>query len=139
MESSVADHATAQQRRDCGLREIALDAYRDILADRERLGEATIAIPTGELRRPAQILSTITAELTGAIKTREPRGAGTFADLPAGHLGSDRLDGPDRLVPEHNLRSMRRKVSCRDLEIGTADGAGRDSDQEFVFCWLGFW
>jgi hypothetical protein len=93
---------------------------------------AAIAGVAGEGRRVAQILPPRSAKRADAAGGAEPRHANARADRDAGHASADRGDATDNLVPGHDREFGIGKLAVDHVQIGAADAAGRNLDQNLA-------
>jgi hypothetical protein len=70
------------------------------------------------------------AELAAPARGAEPGDADTVADLEAGNARADDCDAPDDLVAWNDVRLWIGELPIDYVQIGPADGAGRDAQQD---------
>ena len=86
----------------------------------------------GETGPIAQVLLAAAAELATPARGAEPGYADTVADLEAGNVRADGHDAPDDLVAWNDVRLWIGEFAIDYVQIGAADGAGRDAQQDVV-------
>jgi hypothetical protein len=93
---------------------------------------AAIAGVAGKQRPIAQVLTAAATIGTDAAGVAEPGDADTLADREAGDPLPHRGDPPDDLVAGHDRKLRVRQLAVDNMQIGTADAAGHDLDQDFA-------
>ena len=130
LQAPPADQPGAQPRRDLGV--VAALAQRKAEARvRHRVrGKAAVARIAGEDRRVAQVLGALAAIGTDAAGGAEPRHADALAEREAADALADRRDAADDLVPRHDRQLGVLQLAIDDVQVGAADAAGGDLDQQ---------
>ncbi len=85
----------------------------------------------------AEVLAVFAAEGAGAVGSAEPRDAGAVADLNRTDVGAEFFDAPDDLVARCDGVAQRRQFSQGDVEVGAADAAGFDFEEDLAGAGLG--
>ena len=80
----------------------------------------------------AEVLAAGGAAGAVAAGAREPGNARAVACAPILDALAQRLDGPDGLVARDDGEAARFDVTLADLEVGAADGAGGDAQQQLA-------
>ena len=132
--AAPADQAGAQPGRDLGV--VARLAERKA---KPRIGDrmgriAAVARIAGEHRRIAQVLGAAAAIGTGPAGRAQPGHADALADGKAAHaLHPMRRHAADDLVARHDRQFRVFQFAVDHMQIGAADPAGRDRDQDFAW------
>ena len=131
-QGAITDDPAAQEGRGSHVSEPGRDAHGDVRSNAQVVGEATVAIPAGEGGRAAQVLAAGQAGPAGSVGPGQPCRPGPLADDPALDTRSDCRHDANRLVARDDRRPMRRKVAGCDLEIGPANRARGDAQDELA-------
>ncbi len=132
---AIADEPGAHQRGCFGIRVSGRDLEGIGRVGRRIFGVASVDGVAGEARGIAQVLAARAAIGATATRRAEPRHAHPFADLEAADPGSDGDDVPDDLVAGDDMRLGMRQVAVNDVQIGAADAARCDPDQDLPALW----
>ena len=106
------------------------------------VGDAVVAVAAvqgvaGEARVRAQVLPAAPTIAAGAAGPAEPGDADALPFGEAIHTRAERRDAPHNLVPRHHRQPGLREIAVHHVEVGAADAAGRDTDQDFARTRLG--
>ena len=93
-------------------------------------GVAAVAGVAGELGMVAEILAAVVAIEAMPAGVREPGNADPLADREAFDAGAEPLDEADDLVAGNDRQPLVRQLAVDDVQIGAADAAGLDADQQ---------
>ena len=131
LERAVADQAGAEQRRRLDVAE-RVGKGEGVAGVGDAVGgEAAVAGEAGEQGIVAEILAALAAIGAMAAGPAEPGNADPVADAEALRALAQRRDPADDLVAGHD-RQRALKVAVDDMEIGPADAAGGDLDQQLA-------
>jgi hypothetical protein len=130
-EAAEADDAGAQEGCDVGVVEGGRQGIGEVGADESVLGVAAVYGIASEDWVVAEVFFVAKAERAGAVGATDPGDAYSHA---SGAVGSCAVDdfaydlvaGDEGLVDEG-------KVALEDVEIGAADSAGEDAEEEMAF------
>ncbi len=129
-EAAEADDAGAEQRRDVGVVEPGRKREGEVGTDEGVLGVATVDGVAGEDRVVAEVLFVAAAEEAGAVGAADPGDSDAHAEGPVGGPAFD--DFADDLVAEDEGFVDQGEIAFEDVEIGAADSAGQDAEEEMV-------
>jgi hypothetical protein len=124
---AVADDPGAQQRRSLDVAQAVRKRIDEVGAGNDTLGIAAVDRPPGELGQLAEVLAAAQAVAAAAACAGQPRQAHPLAG--AG-------DPSHHLVPDDHRRSPHLEVAAGDLQVGAADAAGTDLDQQLALAGL---
>ncbi len=119
---AVADQPAAQQRRRLLVGESLGQRQAVALVGDRQLREPAVDVASGEARVHAQVLPSAPAVAALAVGPAQPRHA-----HPAAVVGA-----PDDLVPEHDRELRRLDLVVAQVEVGAADPAGPDRQQQLA-------
>ena len=136
-ERAVADQPGAEQRRRMSI--VALAGEGEAVAF---VGDAVVAVAAvqgvaGEARVRAQVLPPAPAIAAGAAGPAEPGDADALPFAEPLDARAERRDAPHDLVPRHDRQPRLGQVAVHHVEIGAADPAGRNTNQDFARAGLG--
>ena len=120
-QAAIADDPGAQQRRDLLVGEVLRQRIDEVRGGRHVFGEPAVACPPGELGSLAEVLAPPRAKAAHTAGAVQPRDTDAFAR---------RLDDPDDLVPGDHRRATYRQLPLDYVQVGPADTAGADVDQQ---------
>jgi hypothetical protein len=127
-QGSEANDSSTQKRRSMQVVESIAQRVGEVCASDDGRGISPIDIVAGIDRIVAEVLATIEAESASAVDTAEPRNTDASSD-GKGNVGRDGRDDADDLMPGHDRRVMGSKVTFDDIEIGAANTAGSNRDE----------
>src|SRR5581483_1878149 len=127
-ERPVADDPSAEQRRGFQVAEPAGEANAEPFGNGDPVGVPAVDGPSGEPGALAEVLLAASAVRADATRPVQPGDTYPVADLEPGAVGSDRVDGPDHLVPGDDGQDRQVEVPLDDVQVGAAAGAGVDPD-----------
>jgi aminopeptidase N len=135
--AAPADQPCAQQRRRPGV--VEAPGQREAIARiGDRVGRmAAIAGVAREQRRVAEVLAIGAAIRARTAGGAEPRHADALAEREARDACTQRRDLADDLVTRHDRRLGMRQLTAIHVQIGAAQAASGDRDQDFArsrFC-----
>ncbi len=133
LDRAKADYPRAQKRR-CGLvTEPVRDRVGEILAHHDELGIAAIVIVTREPGVQAEIFAAAPAIRALAAGLAKPCDTDTRARAGKTRaFGAASDDRSDDLVAGNDSRMARRQVALGDVEVGAANAAGLDTDENLA-------
>ena len=138
LDRAKADYPRAQQRRGRFVAEPVGNRVGEVLAHHHEFGVAAIVVVTGKPRVRAEVLAA--APAPGALAAglaqpgdADPRAGGSEARAS----GATAYDRADDLVTGDDSRMARRQVALGDVEVGAADAAGLDTDENLARAGLG--
>ncbi len=99
-------------------------------------GVAAVAGKAGEERRVAEIFAPAPAIGAGSVGVAEPGDADPRAELEVDAFAR-RLDPADDLVPRHDRQFGIGQFAIDDMQVGAADAAGFDANENLPRSWLG--
>ena len=85
----------------------------------------------------AEILAVLAAERAGAVDAAEPGDAGAMTDADGVDAGAEFFDAADDLVAGRDSVAQRRQLAGGDVEVGAADAAGFDFEEDLAGSGLG--
>src|ERR1035437_6214816 len=137
--AAPADQAGAQPRRDLGI--VAAISKRKT---KPRVGQhmcriAAIAGVAGEHRRIAQVLGAAAAIRAYPAGRAQPRHADALTQRKSADARTRSGDAADDLVPRHDRQLGVFQLAVDHMQIGAADLAGRNRDQDFARAGLRHW
>jgi hypothetical protein len=133
----VPDHPGAEQRRDLLVRMGLRKREGEALVGARQLGVAAVAVVPGEAGAVAEVLPPGQAIAAGAVRPAEPGNADPIALLEALRILSTTHDGADDLVPQDQRQLRLGQLAVHDVQVGAADAAGSDLDQDLARARLG--
>jgi len=119
----VADQPGAEERRGLDVRVPLRDREAEARVGDRVLGVAAVEVVAGEARSVAEVLPAAQAVAALAARPAEPRDA----DAPAG-----RLVDADDLVAGHERQLRVGQLAVDDVQVGAADPAGADADEQLA-------
>ena len=126
---AVADDPGTQQ----GCRVFVVERVRQgvgvCLVGDARVRIPAVEVPTGELRRGAEVLVAAPAVGAAAVGARQPRHADPVTDPETVRTGSHGIDQPDDLVAGDGARPVRREVALGQVQVRPADPTAGDADE----------
>jgi hypothetical protein len=122
-QSAKTDDAGTQERRRLLRRHLRRNRYGEILAHRNVLGEAAVAIVTREYRRIAKVLSAAAAIRARPVGPAQPRNAYELAGVRA---------FADDLVPRNDALVTRRQLFVDDVQVGAAHAACKHAKDDLA-------
>jgi hypothetical protein len=131
-QGSIADHAATEQGGGVQVGEPVGDPDGDVGPGDHYLGEASVAVPSGERGRLAQVLTSAPAEATRPVRAEEPVRAGPIADRPAGHSLADGGHPSHRLMARHDRQTPGRQIARGQLEVGPTHRACGQPQQQLA-------
>ncbi len=134
-QAAEADDAGAEQRGGDDGVEAGGERIGEIGADGGELGVAAVDRVAGEDGVVAEVLHAVTAEPAIAVNAADPGDAGARADGQV--CGCAFNDFADDLMAGDDARVEGRKIALDDVEIGAADAAGDDFEENFAGLRLG--
>src|SRR5262249_41240646 len=102
-------------------------------------GIAAVARVAGKERSIAQILSAAAAIRADAAGRAEPRDPDALAYCQSCHARPHGGDASDDLVAGHDRKLRAWQLAVDHVQIGPADTAGRDLNENFAGCRFGRW
>src|SRR5205085_5878434 len=120
---AVADQPRAEERRRLLVRVALWDREAEALVGDGVLRVAAVEVVAGEARRVAEVLAPARAVAAGAVRPAEPRDADAAAA---------RLVDADDLVADDERQLRMRKLAVDDVQVGAADAAGEDADEQLT-------
>jgi hypothetical protein len=129
---AVADEAGAEQRRRLLIGKGRRNGETVALVGDRVGGIAAVARIAGEAGSLAEILAARNAEAAGAARPSEPRHADARAERELLGARAARRDRADDLVAEHERQLRMRELAVIDVQIGAADAAGVNGDQDLA-------
>jgi hypothetical protein len=136
-QAAESDDAGAEQRGEVHGLVLFRERNEEIGARCRVFGIAAVDGVAREGGVVAEILAALAAEEAGSVGATEPGDAGPRAWFPAGTSLPKLLDAPDDLVARGDGSVQRRQFSGGDVQVGAADAAGFDAEQDFAGAWLG--
>jgi hypothetical protein len=131
-EAAEADDAGAEEWGYVGVIEGGWEWVGEVGANEGVFGIATVDGVAGEGEIVAEVFFTANAEGAGAVGAADPGDANAHA---GGGIGCGTVDDlADDLVAEDEGFVGEREVAFEDVEVGTADSAGEDLEEEMVRC-----
>jgi hypothetical protein len=131
-EAAEADDAGAEKRSDVGVVDGGRESEGEVGANEGIFGVASVDGVAGEGGIVAEIFFVAAAEGTGAVGAPDPRDADPHAERAVAggafdDFADDLVSGDEGLMDEGD-------VAFEDVEVGSADSAGEDADEEVVVC-----
>ena len=133
-----ADDPGAEKRRGRKVAEAVRELVDEACGRDGEVGEAAVGRPAGELRRVAEVLAPRPAEAARPAGSMKPGDADAEA-VRQRRARAALLDGADDLMSRRDGRLPDGKLSLDDVEIGSADAAGRDADEDLAGAGLRDW
>ena len=134
-QAAEANDAGAEQRGGEDGIETVGERVGKISADGSELGVAAVDRVAGEDGMVAEVLHVVTAKPAVAVDAADPGDADAHADGRG--CGCAFNDFADNLMAGDDARMEGRKVALDDVEIGAADAAGDDFEEDFARLRLG--
>jgi hypothetical protein len=129
-QAAEADDAGAEEWSYVGVIERGGEGVGEVGANEGVLRVAAVDGVAGEGEVVAEVFFAATAEGAGAIGAGDPRDADTHAD---GAIGGDAVDDfADDLVAEDERLVDESEVAFEDVEVGAADSAGENAEEEMA-------
>ena len=127
-QAAEADDAGAEQRRGVDGVEAGGQRVGEVGAGEGVLGVAAVDGVAGEDGVVAEVLHAVAAEPAVAVDAADPGDADARAERKLGGGAVD--DFADDLMAGDDARVERRKVALDDVEVGAADAAGEDAEED---------
>ena len=109
------------------------EAEGEVGADGDPGGVPAVAVPARELRRPGRgSRGPSRQNATRPAGRGEPRHAGPLTHRPARDVAAHRLHAANDLVTRHDRQPPSLEIALDQLEVGSADGAGDDLEDELI-------
>jgi hypothetical protein len=131
-EAAEADDARAEKRSKVGGGGFFRERDEEVGAGDRVFSIAAVHGVPGVGGVVAEIFVVLAAEGAGAISSAEPGDAGAMADGDRAHAGAEFLHAADNLVSGCDSVAQRWKLTGGDVEIGAADAAGLDLEQDLA-------
>src|SRR5712691_2625462 len=96
------------------------------------LGIAAIDVIAGEARVHAKVLESAAAEAAGLVDGAEPRNADALTGPKPVCAVTGALDSPHDHVADHERQLGLAQLTAHDVEVGAANRADRDPDQDLT-------
>jgi hypothetical protein len=135
-QAAEADDSGAEQRGGLLIWELFGDGIDKVLRRNNVLSVTSVNGITRERRMVAKIFGTVPTELTGAVGMMQPSDAYTRSERKPVCAGTRLFKGADDLVPRDNGRFLRDQILFNDMQIGAADTAEGNANQDFPTCRL---
>ena len=136
LEGAVADDAGAQQRGQFLVGVARREPVRVGGGHGHVLGVAAVGVPAGVQAGRAQVLGVAAAERAGVIGPAEPGGARAIAGPEACRVAvAHGRDLAHDLVAGGDAGAVRRQVALGHVQVGAADAAGQDPEQQLSGPW----
>jgi len=129
-QAAEADDAGAEQRCDVGVVEPGRKGEGEVRAHEGVLGVAAVDGVAGEDGVVAEVFLVAAAEEAGAVGATDPRDSDAHAEGPVGGCALD--DFTDDLVAEGEGFVDEGKIAFEDVEVGAADSAGENAEEQMV-------
>jgi hypothetical protein len=104
----------------------------EVFVDDGELRISAVFVVTGDSRVRAEVFVAGAAVPALAAGESEPGDAGAFAGGESRGARAQRIHLPDDLVAGDDVGTKRWELSFADVEVGSADGAGLDSEADLV-------
>ncbi len=137
LQRAIADQPGAKQRRRLGVAVALGQLEGEARVGARVLGIAAVDLVAGEARVVAKILLAAPAIETGAVGMAQPRHADAIARCELRDALTERRHMADDLMAEHERELGLRKLAVENMQIGAADAAGRDLDEDLAGSRLG--
>ena len=132
VQAAEADDARAEQRRKVDGGRFFGERDEEIGAGDGVFGVAAVDGVASVGGVVAEILAVFAAERAGAVGSAKPGDAGAGADVDRADAGAEFLDATDDLVPGCDGIAQRPQFAGGDVEIGPADAAGFDLEEDLA-------
>src|SRR5262245_61507178 len=129
---AVADEPGAHQRRSVDIAVALGDLERVAGVGDDIFRVAAVVVITGEPGVDAEILVAGMAEAALAARVAEPWDADAIADREVRHAVADDLHRADNLMARDDWHVRRRQLAVDDVEVGAADAAGPNADENLA-------
>ncbi len=130
LQSAIADDARAQHRGQFGIR-IAVRKPVDVVGRREDVfGQTAVDVPAGVLGLRAKILGAAPAVNAFATGTTQPGHTHSLIGLELIIPSPASTTRPTNTATRHNRAAARRQLTLHDVQIGPAERARGDADQQ---------
>ena len=137
-QAAVADEARAKQRRGVLVRIGIGNRKAEALVRDGEPGIAAVERVAGEPGVFAEVFAAGAAVAAGAAGPAQPRNADARAGGKAGRARTVFRHAADDFVPRNERRFRRGQFAVDHVEIGPADGAGADPQQDLAFARRGY-
>ena len=132
LDRAVTDNPRAEQRRDSLVRDPRRQRIREMLAHRRELRVSAVAIPSRETGVGTKILGVAQAVLAAPAGLAQPRDPDPLPDPEARTRRPRFFDHADDLMARNDPLMLRRQVALGDVQIGAANPAGANPDENLV-------
>src|SRR5207302_9717165 len=136
-ERAVADQASAEQR---GCMQVVIavgQRQTKAFVGDAKLGIAAVELIAGEARVDAKVLEAAAAEAAGLVDRAEPGNANADTGREPVRAFARGLDPTDDHVADHEWELGLFQLTVHDVEVGTANRAHRDTNQDLTASRLG--
>ena len=135
--SAVTDKPGAEQGCSLGVAPVAAHGQAVALVGDAVVAIAAVTRVAGEERVGAQVLPPAPAIAAGAAGPAEPGDADALTLAESLDARAEGRNSPHDLVPRHDRKPGLGEIAVHHVEIGAADAADRDPDQNFAGAGLG--
>ena len=132
LQRPIPDHTAAEERCRLDVAERFGDREHEVGTCSHRLGESTVAIPSGEHRIGAEILGAAATSSALTTRAREPGHTDSIADLPTIDTIADGSHPADDLMARHERQVSGGQITLRQLQVRSAHSACRDLDDDLT-------
>ena len=126
---AVADQSRAEERRGLQIRITLREREAEALVGDRVLRVAAVAVVAGEARPVAEVLASARAVAAVAVRPAEPRNADAVAAREALAVARGTRDD---LMAEHERQLRLGQLAVGDVQVGSADAAGCDLEQQLA-------
>src|SRR5262245_24568748 len=134
-----SDDPRAEQRRGLFIVENFGNRIDEIRRGDGVFGVTAVDQPSGECGILTKILFALAAVFAHAVSLMEPGNAHAVVDLESRHAFSDLRDAPDDLMAGNDGQNLWRQFALDDVQVGAADAADADFDQDLTRAGLWLW
>jgi hypothetical protein len=107
-----------------------------MLIGQRELGVAPIELAAGEPSQVTEVFPAIAAVTTGATRKARPRHTDTVSQRETLDLWAFLDHRPNDFVPRHQRQLGFGQIPIDNMQIGPADAAGVDANQDLLRAWL---
>ena len=129
---AVADQPGAEKRRGLQIGESVRDREAEAMVGHSELGEAAVDVVTREARVVAEVLAAAGAVAALTVRPAQPGNADAVANGEALSAGPEPDHNPGDLVPQNERQLGLGQIAVDDVQVGAADAAGVDLDQDLL-------